>query len=175
MAVVSVLTWILFPRHPLMGGVRPHTMSVSLPSERDFDPSGGCLDAQWAWMNFGGLTLDEAHAKFKEWPESYQEDFMFMGGKAFAFYYPVIEQFLRQTVEIREDQRGSRESWILPQCIKNQFEGRGNSYVRHLKDSVLALCAFMTGNIQLFADDWDDVAEIENQWQDLRQFLLKSS
>lgn len=25
----------------------------------------------------------------------YQEDFMFMGGKAFAFYFPVVEKYLR--------------------------------------------------------------------------------
>jgi hypothetical protein len=38
-------------------------MSVWLPTELDFDPLHGDLDAQCAWRNFGGLTLDEAHAK----------------------------------------------------------------------------------------------------------------
>jgi hypothetical protein len=148
-------------------------MSVSLPIELDFDPFLGDLDAQCAWRNFGGLTLEEAHAKFEECPESYQEDFMFMGGKAFAFYYPVIEQFLRETVTIPENERGDRQSWILPQCIKNQLEGRGKSYVLPLKDAILDLCAFMIENICLFADDWSDPVEIENQWRDLRQLLLK--
>lgn len=148
-------------------------MSVSLPTELDFDPLYGDLDAQCAWRNFGGLTLDEAHAKFEEYPESYQEDFMFMGGKAFAFYYPVIDRFLRKTIEIPEDQCGDRQSWILPQCIKNQFDGHGNLYVRPLKNSVLDLCAFMIENIRLFADDWDDPADIENNWRELRRLVLK--
>ncbi|MCA9013586.1 MAG: hypothetical protein KDB01_27735 [Planctomycetaceae bacterium] len=149
-------------------------MSFSLPTELDFDPFQCDLDAQRAWRNFGGLTLDEAHAKFEECPESYQEDFMFMGGMAFAFYYPVIERFLRKTIAIPADLRGDRQSWILPQCIKNQFEGPGNVDVRQLRDSVLELCAFMIENVGLFADDWNDVAEIENQWRDLRQLVVKS-
>ncbi len=56
-----------------------------LPTERDFDPYGGELDAQCAWKNFGGPTLDEAHAKFREHPECYREKLMAMGGKAFAY------------------------------------------------------------------------------------------
>lgn len=148
-------------------------MSASLPTELDFNPFHCDLDAQCAWKNFGGLTLDEAHAKFEKCPESYQEDFMFMGGKAFAYYYPVIDRFLRRTIEIPEDQRGDRQSWILPQCIKNQFEGHGNLYVRPLKDSVLDLCAFMIENIRLFADDWRDPAEIEIHWRELLELVSK--
>jgi hypothetical protein len=61
-------------------------MCTKLPTETDFDPYQGDLDAQCAWKNFGGLTLGEAFVKFEESPETYQEDFMFMGGKAFARY-----------------------------------------------------------------------------------------
>jgi hypothetical protein len=64
-----------------------------LPTERDFDPWHGNLDAQCAWRHFGGLTLDQAHARFRENPLGYQEDFMFMGPVAFAFYFPVIEDY----------------------------------------------------------------------------------
>ena len=99
----------------------------------------------------------------------------FIGGRAFDFSYPVIDRFLRKTIEIPEDQRGDRQSWILPQCIKNQFKGPGNVDVRQLRDSVLDLCAFMIENVGLFADDWNDVAEIENQWRYLRQLVVKSS
>ncbi|MBL8820867.1 MAG: hypothetical protein JNL96_20010 [Planctomycetaceae bacterium] len=77
------------------------TPEIPLPTEADFDPYGGDLDAQCAWRNFGGLTLDEATNKFRERPEIYQEDFMFMGGKAFAFYFPVVEAYLRNFPEER--------------------------------------------------------------------------
>lgn len=144
-------------------------MPAELPNETDFDPYHGDLDAQCAWKNFGGLTLDEAFARFEECPETYQEDFMFMGGKAFAFYFPVIDRFLRRTIELPAGQRGDRQSWILPQCIKNQFEGREFRLVQHLRQPVLELCGFMLQNIHLFADDWSDVTEIERQWHELKQ------
>lgn len=52
------------------------------PSQVDFYPFGGCLDAQSAWRNFGGLTLEQGHVRFCSAPEVYQEDFMFMGCRA---------------------------------------------------------------------------------------------
>ncbi len=40
----------------------PEQASESLPTKRDFNPRGAdALDAEWAWGNFGGLTLSEAH------------------------------------------------------------------------------------------------------------------
>ena len=144
-------------------------MSTELPNETDFDPYHGDLDAQCAWRNFGGLSLDEAFKRFEECPETYQEDFMFMGGKAFAFYFPVIDRFLRKTIELPEAQRGDRQSWILPQCIKNQVEGREFRHVLYLREPVLGLCDFMLNNIALFADDWTDLKEIEEQWHQLKR------
>ena len=146
-------------------------MYTEFPSEKDFDPYHGNLDAQCAWRNFGGLGLVDARKRFDESPEIYQEDFMFMGGKAFAFYFPVIDGFLRKTDELPKEQRGDRQSWILPQCIKNQFEGRDFRQVLHLKTPVLRLCDFMLENIALFADDWTDVTEIEKQWSQLKHFV----
>lgn len=149
-------------------------MSTKLPTETDFDPYQGDLDAQCAWRNFGGLTLGEAFVKFEESPETYQEDFMFMGGRAFAFYFPVIDRFLRRTIDLPEDQRTDRQSWILPQCIKNQFERSEIYNVHHLRQPVLELCDFMLKNIDLFADDWSDVSEIQIQWLQLKQLVENS-
>lgn len=66
-------------------------MTAALPTEKDFDPIGGSLDAQSAWKHFGGLTLEEVNRKFRENPFYYEEAFMWMGGKAFDFYFPVID------------------------------------------------------------------------------------
>ena len=72
----------------------PWEKSGPLPGERDFDPDAGDLDAQVAWKHFGGLTLSEAYQRFQEDPEKHTEDFMYMGGKAFAYYFPVLERYL---------------------------------------------------------------------------------
>lgn len=139
-------------------------MASDLPNERDFDPFGG-VDEQCAWRHFGGLNLEEAYEKFANYPEIYQEDFMFMGGNAFAFYYPVIDRYLRMTIELPKEKRGDRQSWILPQCIRSQFEGTHRRDVAPLKQSVLDLCVFMLQHMEYFVGDWDDPAEIEKQWR----------
>ena len=98
---------------------------------------------------------------------------MFMGGKAFAFYYPVIDQFLRKTLELPVDERGDRQSWILPKCIRGQFDGTNRRYVAGLKPSVLKLCDFILQHIEYFVDDWDDLSEIETNWRELQEHVLQ--
>ncbi|MEM7010678.1 MAG: hypothetical protein AAF585_04260 [Verrucomicrobiota bacterium] len=63
-----------------------------LPTENDFDPFGGDLDAQCAWKHFGELSLNQAYDIFVSAPNIYQEDFMFMGAVAFDYYFPVIDR-----------------------------------------------------------------------------------
>ena len=146
-------------------------MTADLPTERDFDPHGCGLDEQCAWRNFGGLTLDDAYSKFESVPEIYSEDFMFMGSKAFVFYYPVIDRFLRNSIAVRDEERGDRQSWYLPQCIRIQFEPASRTDVIELKPSVLALCEFMLDNMEHFADDWTPPSEIEKQWRGLQHHV----
>src|SRR5438046_1075541 len=99
------------------------TPQPSLPTELDFNPWGpDALDAQRAWRNFSGLTLDKAAKKFRERPCTYQEDFMFMGTKAFVFYFPIIEDYLREIGSAYEGD--DHEAWILAHCILNQFEAK---------------------------------------------------
>ena len=95
----------------------------TLPTHDDFEPTGDCLDADWAWGNFGELDLTEAFVKFCEEPDIYQEDFMFMGSVAFFYYFPVVERYV---YESRIDPQSEFDSeveamWILAHCINNQF------------------------------------------------------
>jgi hypothetical protein len=145
--------------------------SSRLPTEQHFDPYGGDLDAQWAWKNFGGLTLEEAKVKFRQIPEHYYEDFMFMGGKAFAYYYPVIDSYLRETPTLPPEDRDDRQAWILPQCIKEQFQGWNYPYVRHLTRDVLDLCRFVRENLTLFGSDPQELEAIDEQWAALERHL----
>lgn len=141
------------------------TSSDSLPTERDFDPWNGDLDAQCAWKHFGGLTLSEAHAKFRENPLYYQEDFMFMGGRAFAYYFPVVEEHLRTVFETGS--AGDHESWILAHCIHSQFAAGTLAHVRHLAPQVIELAGFVRNNIHRFGVDDSERQRVADAWSEL--------
>ena len=143
-------------------------MLEDLPIKRDFDPHGCGMDEHWAWRNFGGLTLKDACEKFETAPEIYQEDFMFMGTKAFVFYFPVIDRFLRKMVALNKTGQVDCQSWILPQCINTQFQCPRSKQLVLLKPSVLSLCEFMLDNIDKFKDDWNKPEEIELNWRNLQ-------
>ena len=146
----------------------------SLPSKADFNPWGPtALDAEWAWGNFGGLTLTDAHTKFRDHPDVYQEDFMFMGGKAFAFYFPVIEAFLHDVPDHAND-GDDHESWILAKCIEYQFDDQTASEVVHLADRVIALSRYVRKNIQRFGYDAAERMRITEAWQELEAHVKRS-
>lgn len=137
----------------------------------DFNPWGyGAFDADRAWSNFGGLTLAEAHSKFRDRPDVHQEDFMFMGGKAFAFYFPVIEEYLRELpTEGEED--NDRQEWIIAKGIQLQFESDDPHHVLHLADRVIALSSLIQKNIHRFGNYEADRIRITEAWQELRDLV----
>jgi hypothetical protein len=145
----------------------------NLPTEHDFDPYGGDLDAQCAWKDFGGLTLDEARRKFEENPDYYQEAFAFMGGKAFAYYYPVIDGYLRETSPAADNCGDDRQVWILAYCIGSQFQVNTMPYVRPLKQQVLDLAAFVLQNLDRFAEDTHEQRRIDAAWRELEALVRK--
>ncbi len=129
------------------------SVTKNLPTKKDFNPWGpDALDAEYAWRMFGGLTLSEARAKFLDRPDSRQEDFMFMGGKAFSYYFPVIEEYLRETPE-KEPEGDDRQSWILAKCILNQFRMSTSDHMAHLAPRIISLSQFVRDNLQRFGDD----------------------
>jgi hypothetical protein len=140
-------------------------MNLPLPTERDFNPWNDPTDAETAWQNFGGLTLDEAYAKFCKQPEYYQEDFMFMGGIAFAYYFPVVDKYIRNAPDT--EPFGDHEAWILAKCMQNQFSGDNLAHVRHLKDRVVALANFVHENIDRFGDDDAERDRVSDAWSEL--------
>ncbi len=143
------------------------TAMRSLPTEHDFDPYGGDLDAQCAWKHFGCLTLEEAHRKFRTNPDYYQEDFMFMGGKAFAFYYPVIENFLRESTDGREC-----VAWILARVIKYQFDHNLPNVI-HLTSSIFGLAHFVRENVNVFDPTPKPKFDVDVAWRELEECLKK--
>jgi len=142
--------------------------SKSLPSKQDFDPWNGNLDALCAWKNFGGLDLDKAYQRFCENPGYYQEDFMFMGPKAFKFYFPVVDRFLRREREPWEFD--DSQAWILGRAMHLQVEeGLDDELLKGIGD----LCQHVRSNLSKYAIDENEQAEIGAAWLEVESQLAK--
>jgi hypothetical protein len=142
---------------------------MSLPTEKDFDPWRGNLDAQWAWRNFGGLTLEAAKEKFPQKPECYQEDFMSIGSRAFSFYFPVIETYLIDTPV--EYEGWDRCAWILAHAIKSQLQRETKSIVLHLLPRIRHLILFVRQNIERFDNEAEGQSRILLAWTELDEVV----
>jgi hypothetical protein len=142
-----------------------------LPFKGDFGAAKYCLDQICAWKHFGNLDLEEAHALFLKRPDIYQEDFMFMGWKAFVFYFPVIESYLYE-VE-RSDELDQTEAWILGCCIESQFENRSIKKHPDLRERVSKLGEYIRSNLQQFAADSEEKERILIQWKKVEKRVGK--
>jgi hypothetical protein len=95
---------------------------MSIPTIEDFvsteDPEQD-RDGYRAWKNLGGLSVEAAYAKLRDDPEVYQEDFMWMGDRAFVYYFAVLEKYLR-TDEPKREFDGATH--ILAHCIGMHVE-----------------------------------------------------
>ena len=137
----------------------------NLPSESDFDPYDGDLDAQHAWQEFGGLTRAEVLSNFWENPGHYSEDFMFMGFAAFAYYYPVIERFLCE--ESNSVDFSHRYAWVMGESILYHFEGSDVSCPSWLAERLLTLSENVSGNVARYSFDDADRDRINDAWSRL--------
>lgn len=140
-----------------------HRPPTPLPSQSDFDPFGGDLDAQSAWRTFGGLSLADAYAKFLNVPESYQEDFMFMGSRAFAYYFPVVDLYLR-TVSLAPDDLGDCEAAILGSDISYQLNPKHAPFSAELLEEIESLHTFVIQNLHRYTAAPEDRQNILRKW-----------
>lgn len=67
---------------------------MSTPSAKEINPYN-CLDGNIAEKHFLGKTVEDAVDMLSESFESYQEDLMFMGHKAFEYYWEAINTYVR--------------------------------------------------------------------------------
>jgi len=136
---------------------------VSLPTERDFDPFGGGLDEQHAWRNFGGLSITGALTLFRENPIHYQEDFMFMGGRAFVFYFPVLDAFLREFRLTEHDD--DSQAAIIGSCVAAQIRWPTASYMAHIHPAIRSLADYVCSHAEQLASDPEEQRRIARDWQ----------
>ena len=146
---------------------------MGTPAIKDFtsvEPPKDDLDAYCAWQNFGGHTVEEAYERFCSDPDTYQEDFMFMGDPAFVYYFPVVERYLREEEPKHEF---DAVAWVLAHCIAFHVSPEQNC-VRPLYDRIQSLTDFVLDSLGDVADHPDrgwSPQEIEDAWSELRRKL----
>jgi hypothetical protein len=136
-----------------------------LPTRADF---GFSADQTDAWSNIGNLSLLEAYTRFIEFPETYSEDFIWMGAEAFAYYFPVIDRYLRE---------GSWEgpldyccAWILGCGVRSQFQWTdGRKPPPEVVQEIADLSAFVQANLGRFTEDTDEQQRILQSWREVDQ------
>lgn len=89
-----------------------------------------------------------------------------MGGIAFAYYFTVIEKYIRNAPDI-DPHGGDHEAWILAKYIQNQFSGDNLFHVRHLRERVVMLSTFVHGNTRRFGDDDAERDRVADAWSQL--------
>ena len=143
----------------------------TLPTHKDFDPWGD-LDAQSAWGNFGGLTLEEAHEKFCNVPESYYEDFTHMGANAFSYYFPVIDKYLRNIKYV--DEWDNCEASIIGSGIVAQLEWENNNKIkREVINKIEDLYDFVINNLSNYSSSQREQKSIFKSWQKVKSTIEK--
>lgn len=156
--------------------VKPHrkhcNISKSFPDEADFDPFGGCLDAQRAWRHFGGLNIAASLQLFRRNPIHYQKDFMFMGGGAFVFYFPVLDTFLREfhLTETKDDTAVA----MTGSCVAAQFQWATASHLPPIHSAIRSLADYVCEHTELLASDPDEQRRIHRNWQPVYSALDSS-
>jgi len=147
-------------------------INPELPSQSDFDPWSGCLDAISAWNHFGGLLLQEAKVKFAGNPFKYSEDFMFMGPKAFAYYLPALIDSLKTALS-SEQTAAVFPVLGLGYAIQSQLEVAHHE-CRRFYPEILELIELVRLRMPCFCYNAlpDAMAMLEQEWNAVEQIIL---
>jgi hypothetical protein len=129
----------------------------------DFNPFASNLDEENVWKNLGGKTLVEAYELFLTNPLHFQEDYMWMGARAFDYYFPVLDEYLRAASA--EDECDDHEVNILGSCIVLQFETNGESPSFGTQREIADLAVFVLANLGRFTPDVKAQRSIERSWR----------
>jgi hypothetical protein len=137
-----------------------------LPKEDDF---GDSLDARAAWRHFGGLSLQQVYELFQTNPLEYQEDFMFMGSRAFEYYFPVVDRYLREAVP---DEDGCMAA-ILGSGVALQFEWQDSALSRAVVSEIEDLSAIVQSDLSRFSANPDERKRIGEEWRKVDTMIAK--
>ncbi len=146
---------------------------LPIPSQPDFcnELKG---DAGYAWRNFGGLTLEAAYWKFIESPQTNQEDFMWMFPKAFEYYYPVLDRYLR-SVNVSDDVHGINDgcrAWFLGCALEEQFHWTdGSRPPDYVVGEIRDLSHYVRHHLSQYSNHQSERDRIDDSWQKLDETL----
>ena len=148
---------------------------LPLPIQSDFCIEL-CGDAGYAWRNIGGLSLEAAYDKFSGDPEINQEDFMWMFPKAFEYYYPVVDRYLRSadiSDEFYHFDDGC-QAWILGHCLESQFHWKdGSRPPEYVVAEIRELAQFVRHHLHHYSPDPTEHERIDACWEKLQATLFK--
>jgi len=149
----------------------------SLPTKEDFAPQDS-IDGRYAWKMFGGCTPAEAQEVFEADPCNRIWDFEYMGDRAFAHYFHVIENHVRlrhapnANFPMRMDVDPLRYG-VIAGRIEGRFSGQVSPYILLLSQRVTDLTTIVLENP---ANDDGYREETVRDWQRLRERLkIKSN
>ncbi len=133
--------------------------TAPLPTESEF---GESLDARSAWRDFGNLSIQQAYELFLTNPLGYQEDFMFMGSRAFEYYLPVIDRYLREISS--EDELDDCEAAVIGSGVALQFDWNDSDLSRRAVAEIEELSTFVLGNLSRYSPSPVEQRRIEIEW-----------
>lgn len=96
---------------------------------------------------------------------------MFMGGVAFAYYFPVIERYIL-TVQVDpklDDEAAAVRG--LAHCVIAQLEPENLEFVKPVLDNIRRLVAQVRGNLKRYGAAEEDQQRVDSSWAELEQVL----
>ncbi|MDB6132267.1 MAG: hypothetical protein JWM59_510 [Verrucomicrobiales bacterium] len=149
---------------------------LPIPGPSDFylEPGG---DAAFAWQMFGGLSLEEAYVEFLKDPWLRQEDFSWMLPKAFEYYYPVVDRYLRSVNIHDEDEchEDGCEARGLGFSIESQFHWTGGARpADYVVREIRRLSLFVRGHLSHYSKDPEERARIDESWRKLDETVSQT-
>jgi len=151
-AVVSVLHPVLFP---------------PLPTLEDFAPQN-TLDGKYAWKMFGRCSVSDAQIVFDRNPHQRIEDFGFMGDRAFAFYFPVVEAYVMRPSESSDHDTEHNRSDYIASNIAYHFRGELTPDIIRIAPRANSLATFVLDRIDEIQCDDRERDCVVTAWESLK-------
>jgi len=93
---------------------------------------------------------------------------MFMGPVAFAYYFPVLDKYIRGVPDGNDFD--DSEAWIIAKGITRQLHPSTADEVIHLADSISDLSNYVCDNIKRFGDNADQ-KRVLLAWREVSETL----
>ncbi len=97
-----------------------------------------------------------------------------MGGAAFAYYYPVLDHYLREyRVGIGLGDNEDSYATVIAGGLCMQLLSKNLSALEPIMEQISDLVDYVRSHTQILADDPEEQADINSTWQVLQAQLLQ--